>query len=118
MQQVRGDGDEDGSRRGESVSRGIGDRGFGVMASTRDADVACGENQRSAERDGLEVLHVHGTGHGEEAAGSIGLAHGLVEEGRNDASVRVAWRTGEAAGEAKAADDVLVGVGEESEPET
>ncbi len=114
MQQVRGDGDEDGGRGGERVSGGISERAFGVMASTCGAGVAGGENEWLTERDGTQVLDVEGAGHGDDAASAIGLAHGFVEEGGNDASMGVTWRTGETGSEAETADDVLVGVGEEA----
>lgn len=79
--------------------------------------MARGENERLTERDGTQILHVERARHGDDAPCPIGLAHGLIKKRGNDAAVRVPGRTGEAASEAKAADDVLVGVGEEAKAE-
>jgi hypothetical protein len=114
VQQVGRNGDEDSRRGGQSVSKGVSEGTFYVMAAPCGADVARGEDERLAERNGTQILHIESAGHGDDAACAIGLAHGLVEEGRDDASVRVSRRTGETAGETEAADDVQVGIDEEA----
>ncbi len=86
-----------------------------MVAATRRARVARGEHERLAERYGPQILHVEGAGHGDDAPCAIDLAHGFVEEGRDNASVRMARRTGEAPRQPESADDVLVGIGEEAE---
>ena len=79
--------------------------------------MAGGEGERLAEGDGAKVLDFEMAGHGEDAAGAVGFAHGFVEKGGDDAAVGVAGRSGEAAGEAEVADDVLVRIDEEFEAE-
>ena len=54
------------------------------------ADDAAFNAQRRAGRDGAQEIDFHVTGHGGEAAGANGLAHGLVKQSGNDAAVQVA----------------------------
>jgi hypothetical protein len=117
VQQFRWNGDKDGGRRGQCLSRGISERGFDMVPAASGADVPRGKNERLSERDRAQVLDVESAGHGENPTGAIDLAHRLVEEGGDDASMRVTRRPGKARGEPKAADDVLLGVGEEAKPE-
>ncbi len=77
--------------------------------------VARGEGQRNGEGNGAEVVDLQVAGHSEDIAGAVGLAHGLVEQSRDDAAVGVAGRSGKAAGEAGVADDVASFVDEEAE---
>ena len=105
-EQIGGDGDEDGFGSGEDLAGGVGEVGFDVVAAAGGSSVAGGEGERLAEGDGAEVVDVEAAGHGEDAAGAVGFAHGFVEEGGDDASMGVAGRSGEAGGEASVADDV------------
>jgi len=57
------------------------------------AEVAGGEGERGVERGGAEVVDLEMAGHGEYGEGAVELAHGLVEEGGDDAAVDVAGRT-------------------------
>jgi hypothetical protein len=99
------------------LAGGVGELRFGVVAAAVGVQVAGGEGERLAEGNGTEILDFEMAGHGEDAAGAVGLAHSLVEEGGDDASMGVTGRSGEAAGEAEVADDVFVHVDEEFEAE-
>jgi hypothetical protein len=99
------------------LAGGVGELGFGVVAAAGGSSVAAGEGERLAEGDWAEIVDFDMAGHGEDAAGAVGFAHGFVEEGGDDASVGVAGRADEAAGETEMRDDVTVGIDEELEAE-
>jgi len=56
------------------------------------AEVARGEGEWGVEGCGAEVVDLEVAGHGEDVEGAVELAHGLVEEGGDDAAVDVAGR--------------------------
>lgn len=114
---VGSDGYEDGLGSGEDLAGGVGETGFAAVRAAASVDVAGDKGERAAEGDGTEVMDFELAGHGEDAAGTVGFAHGFVKEGGDDASVGVAGGSGKAAGEAEVADDVVVGVCEEFEAE-
>ena len=59
------------------------------------------------ERDGLEVFDGHLAGEGDDVVELVHFAHGVVEDGGNDAAVAVAGRSGVAFAEAEVADEGL-----------
>ena len=111
------DGDEDRFAGGEGVAGSVGDLRFAEVAAAVVFDVARGESERDGQGHGAQILHLHLPGHGKNVAGAVRFAHGFVEEGGDDASMGVAGRAGETAGEAKVRDDVTVGIDEEFEAE-
>jgi len=59
-----------------------------------DALLLGADGERLAQRNGLEVFNLHGTGEGQHVAEFIHLAHGFVQDGGDNAAVRVARRSG------------------------
>ena len=51
-------------------------------------------SQRLVQRDGLQVFDGHFFGEGDDVAELVHLAHGVVEDGGDDAAVAVAGRSG------------------------
>ena len=115
--QIGIDGEEDGLGAGEGCAGFIRDFGFAAVNPSRFLDVTAGEQERRGERDGLEVVHFHLAGHGEDAELAVGFAHGFVEQGGDDASVSVSGRTFEAVWHAHSADDGLLLVDEKFKAE-
>jgi len=112
----RVDGDEEAAAAGEDLSFLVEDFGdIGMLAAVH-GFFARFDAQRLVEGDGLEIVDGHLDGDGDNVAELIDLAHGLVEDGGDDASMAVAGRSGETLPEAKAADkDVAVFVVGEAE---
>ena len=50
--------------------------------------------QRFVERDGLEIFDGHFLGQGDDVVELVHFAHGVVEDGGDDAAVAVAGRSG------------------------
>ena len=63
-----------------------------------------GDEQGFVQGDRLEVLDRHLTRQGDDLAQLVYLTHGVVENGGDDSSVAVAWRTGITFAESEAAD--------------
>src|ERR1700679_1088612 len=85
------------------------------------AQMTADEDERLEERCGAEVVYLHVAGHGEYIEGTVELAHGFVEEGRDDAAVDIAgWAFVEAIELELGGCDggVGAGVGGEDEVET
>ncbi len=93
LEQARVDGQEEGLGVGERCAIG-GEEVGGVeeFAGAFATKVAGGEGEGGVERCGTEVVDGHVAGHGEEAEGTVELAHGFVEQGGDDAAVDVAGR--------------------------
>src|SRR5437868_10298990 len=60
--------------------------------------------QTLSERDELQIFHLHRLGDGDHRAQLIDLAHGLIEDGRDDASMGMPRRPLEAQRQTKAAE--------------
>jgi len=80
------------------------------------ADFPAFDVQRFVQRDGLEVFDGHFFGQGDYVAELVYLAHGVVEDGGDDAAVAVAGRAGVALAQTELADEGLAGF-VEGEPE-
>lgn len=78
-------------------------RDVGVLASG-DLLLAPGNSKRLAQRNRPEILDGHGLGKRHHAAQLVYLAHGFVEDGGNDAAVRVSGRAGVTLGQLEIAD--------------
>ncbi len=93
------DGDEEAFAAGEDGTVGVLQFGlveefaaWGAVGLVGAVEVTADEDERLVERCGAEVVDLHVAGHGEDVEGTVELAHGLVEEGGDDASVDVAGR--------------------------
>ncbi len=93
------EGDEEAFGAGEDSAVGTLDFGLmeelavgGAVGLGGAVEMAGDEDQRLIERHGPEVIDLHVAGHGEDVERAIELAHGLVEERGDDASVDVAGR--------------------------
>ena len=93
LEEARVDGEEEGFGVGERCAVG-GEEVGGVeeFAGAFAAEVAGGEGEQGVEGGGAKVIDAHVAGHGEEAEGTVELAHGFVEQGGDDAAVDVAGR--------------------------
>lgn len=78
--------------------------------------MVCGQRERDAERHRPEIIDLHLPGHGYDSPGAIRLAHGFIEQGGNNAAVRVSGRTGKPLGEARVANDRTGIIDEETQP--
>ena len=81
--------DEEALGSGENGAVRVLDFGLVEELAALAAEVAAGEDKRLVERDGTKVVDLHVAGHGEDVEGPVELAHGLVEERGNDATVDV-----------------------------
>jgi hypothetical protein len=77
------------------------------VLATVDADFLALDVQRFVERYGLEILDCHLFGEGDHVVKLVHLAHGVVEDGGDNAAVAVAGRSGIALAEAELADEGL-----------
>ncbi len=63
--------------------------------------------QGFVQRDGLDVFDGHFRGDGDDVAEFVELAHGVVEDGGDDAAVAVSGRAGVAFAQAEIADEAV-----------
>jgi hypothetical protein len=117
LQEVGRDSNKDRFGGGQQLPRGIRKLSFGVVTAAGGAGVAAGQGERDAEGNGPKVVDFEVAGHGEDAAGAVGFAHGLIEKGSDDTAMGVARRSGEARCKTQVGDDVVVGIGKEFETE-
>lgn len=92
-----------------------------MLSSAFAGGVALGaafEEEAGFERDGKVIVDGDVARHRGDIAVTIGLAHGFVEQGGDDAAVRVAGRALELRGEIHAADDAVLFVDEELQVES
>ena len=75
------------------------------MLAAVNADFPAFDVQRFMQRNGLQVFDSHFFGHGDNVAQFVHLAHGVVEDGGDDAAVAVAGRSGVALAEFEVADE-------------
>ncbi len=93
------DDDEEAFSAGEDGAFGVLQLGLVEEFATFAVEVAADEDERVVQRGWAQVVDLKMTGHGEDVEGAVELAHGLVEEGGDDASVDVAGRAFVVAGE-------------------
>ena len=72
----------------------VQDFGLVDVLAAVDADFPALDAQRFLQRDGLQVFDGHFFGHRDHVAQLVDLAHGVVEDGGDDAAVAVAGRSG------------------------
>ena len=77
------------------------------MDAALDADFPALDVQRLVQRHGLEVFDGHFFGECDDVVQLVDLAHGVVEDGGDDAAVAVAGRSGVALAQAEFADEGL-----------
>ncbi len=77
------------------------------MGASADFHFAAFDAEGFVQRDRLEIFHGHLAGEGDYVMELVYFAHGVVEDGGNDAAVAVAGRSGVAVGEPEAADEGL-----------
>ncbi len=77
------------------------------MLATVDADFPALDVQRRVERDGLEVFDGHFFRQCNDVVELVHFAHGVVEDGGDDAAVTVAGRSGVTLAEPEFADEGL-----------
>ena len=99
------DGDEDTAAAGQDFAFLIEDFGGIDVLSAVHADFSAFDPQRLLQRDGLQVFHRHLFRDRNHVAQLIRLAHGVVEDGGDDAAMAVAGRSGVALGQAEVADE-------------
>jgi len=80
------------------------------QAATAFADLSRFNTQWLVERHGLDILHGHFGGHGENITKLIELAHGIIENSGDNSAVAVARRPGVALAEPEAAHEALAGI--------
>jgi hypothetical protein len=95
-----------GVRKDGSV--GIQDTGFDPMLTAFAANDAALEPNGCAGGDGALVIDLHVARHGDDVVGTDCLAHGLVEQRRDDATMDVTARAFKGVGYRREADDGAV----------
>src|SRR5581483_11334879 len=68
------------------------------------ADFPAFDAKRLFQRDGPQILHRHLFGHSHHIAQLVGLTHGVVEDGSDDAAMAMAGRSGITLGKIEVAD--------------
>ena len=106
------DGDEGPAAAGQHFSVFVENLGHVDVPAAVHADLAAFHAQGFVERDGLDVLDGHLFGEGNDVAQLVDLAHGVVEDGGDDAAVAVSGRAGVAFAEAEFADEAVPFLGE------
>ena len=86
------DGDEEALAGGEGVAFGVLDGGLGPELAAFDAFDVAVEADRLSGGNGAQVFDLKLACEGDFATGAVGLAHGFVEEGGDDAAVEVTRR--------------------------
>jgi len=96
---------EHAAAAGQDFAFGIQDLGGVNVLPTVHADFPTFSSQGFLERHGLEVLNRHLFRHRDHIAQLVCLAHGVVENSRDDAAVAVAGRPGVPFRQAEVADE-------------
>jgi len=91
---------------------------FAVVPPSGGAGVPRGQREQNAEGHGPEVIDIHLPRHGDDTAGPVRLAHGLIEESGNDAPMRVSGRSGKTAGESRMANNIAGPIDKEVKPQS
>ena len=105
---MRIDGDEQAPAAGQHFVFGIQNLGHVDVAATANAHLARFDAQRLVEWDRLKVVHGDLRGQRDYVAQLIYLAHRVVKDGSDHASVDVARRARVAFAEAEAADEAVL----------
>src|SRR3974390_3097064 len=102
------DFDEGACAGRQHLSFGIADFGGAEVFAAVDADLPALRHQLRRERNRADVVDLHGSGDGDDSAQLADLAHGLVEDGGDDASMRVHRRPLEAPRQHEVTDKTVV----------
>lgn len=102
---------------GQNLATVVCKLGFAMVLFVRGSGVPASKHQLDAERNWLEILDLHVPRHRQHAKLAICLTHGLVQQGGNDAAVRVSWRTFEPPCQLYPADNRVLLIDEEFEPQ-
>jgi len=112
---------EDAGGRGEHSAVGVAEFGGAAMfATTTAVEVTfrpAYEDEVTFKWHGAEIVDGHVARHGDDVAMTIGLAHGFIEHGGNDAAVGVSGRSLKLSGQTHAAENALVCIDEELQVE-
>jgi hypothetical protein len=101
------DGDEDAATAGQDFVFVVEDFGGVDVGASFLFYFAAFDAERLVERDGLEIFDGHFTGEGDDMMQLVDLAHRVVEDAGDDATVAVAGGSGVAAAEAEFANEGL-----------
>ena len=104
---MRIDRNEQAAAAGQHFVLPIQDLGDVDVATSRNFLFTRFHSQRLVQRDGLQVIHRDFRCQGNHLPQFIHLAHGLVENGRDNAAVAVSWRAGIALAQTKTADEAI-----------
>jgi hypothetical protein len=99
--------DENSTAAGEDFALFVQDFGFVDVLAAVDADFPALDMKRFVQRHWLQILDRHFLCEGDDVMQFVHFAHGVVEDGGDDASVTVAGRSGIALREAELADEGL-----------
>jgi len=102
---LRIDGDEDAAAAGEDFVFVVEDFGGVDVGASLHFFFAAFYAEGFVKRNGFQVFDGHLAGEGDDVMEFVDLAHGVVEDGGDDASVAVAGRSGVAFAEAEMADE-------------
>src|SRR5580698_9970881 len=92
---------------GQYLALGIADLGGAVVLAAAHPLLPAFRHQRLVQRHRLEVGHIHGAGETDNVVQLVQLAHSLIEDGSDDAPMRVLGRSDELALEAELTDKAL-----------
>ncbi len=101
------DGDEGAAAAGEDFIFVVEDFGGVDVTASFYFDFAALDAERLAQGDGLEIFDGHLARERDDVMQLVYFAHGVIEDGGDDAAVAVAGWSGVALGEAEMADESL-----------
>lgn len=87
------DRNEDTLTARQDFSGFVEDFGGIHMLTAMHGDFPAFDAQGRLQRHGLEIFHCHFFRHGNNIAQFVGLSHGVVEDGCDDSSMAMAWRS-------------------------
>jgi hypothetical protein len=91
---LRIDGNERPGAAGQNFTLGIADFSRVDVPSPFDALLLGSDGERLSQRNGLEVLNLHGTGKSQHVAEFIHFAHGFVQDSGDNTAMGVPGRAG------------------------
>jgi hypothetical protein len=101
------DGDEDAAAACENFTFFVEDFSHVDVLAAMNRDFPAFYSQRRVQRHGLEIFDRHFFGKCDDFAELVHFAHGVIKDGRDNAAVAMAGRSGVALAEAKVADEGL-----------